>query len=145
MASGIAQWGRWLRVLAIARVEDDAPLRRTWSKKTILEHLRDRRRRGLSLRTSFVQKDDPGLVQAAHTYFGSYRDAAKRVGFDSARHPWTRQRVLDELRRRANGKTRVTISMAGPALTLAAWKLFGKFSQACRAAELEVHTTKRRV
>lgn len=26
-----------------------------------------------------------------------------------------------------------------PALTLAAWKLFGKFSEACRAAGLEVH------
>jgi hypothetical protein len=47
--------------------------------------------------------------------------------------------VIDELRRRANGGTRVTIAMAGPALTLAAWKLFGKFSKACRAAGLEVH------
>lgn len=137
--SGIAHWGRWPRVLAAARIADDAPVRRKWSKKIILEHLRDRQRKGLSLRTSFVQMDDPGLVQAAHNYFGSYREAAKRVGFDSARHPWTRKRVIDELRRRANGGTRVTMSMAGPALTLAAWKLFGKFSEACRVAGLEVH------
>ncbi|MBV8756321.1 MAG: hypothetical protein JO257_03535 [Deltaproteobacteria bacterium] len=137
--SGIAQWGRWPRVLAAARLADDAPVRRAWSKKVILEHLRDRQRRGLSLRMSFVAADDPGLVQAASNYFGSYRDAAKHLGFDSARHPWSRKRVIEELRRRANGGTRVTIAMAGPALTLAAWRLFGKFSEACRAAGLEVH------
>lgn len=112
--SGIAQWGRWPRVLAAARLADDAPVRRKWSKKIILEHLRDRQRRGQSLRTSFVVMDDPGLVQAASNYFGSYREAARRVGFDSARHPWTRKRVLVELKRRANGATRVTMSMAGP-------------------------------
>ena len=138
--SGIARWGRWPRVLAAARLADDGPIRRRWSKTIVLEQLRDRKRRGLSLRPSFVAADDPGLVQAANNYFGSYREAAKRVGFDSARHPWTRERVIDELKRRANGSTRVTMSMAGPALTLAAWKLFGKFSEACRIAGLEVHT-----
>jgi hypothetical protein len=137
--SGIAHWGRWPRVLAAARIADDAPVRRKWSKKIILDELRERRRRGLSLRTGDVASDDPGLVQAAHKYFGSYREAAKRVGFDSARYPWTRKRVIEELRRRAKGGTRVTNAMAGPALTLAAWKLFGKFSEACRVAGLEVH------
>lgn len=138
--SGLAHWGRWPLVLAAARVADDAPRRRTWSKKIILDQLRERRRRGLSLRTGDVTADDPGLAQAAYNYFGSYREAAKRVGFDSARHPWTRERVIEELRRRAKGGTRVTNAMAGPALTLAAWKLFGKFSEACRAAGLEVHS-----
>jgi len=138
--SGIAHWGRWPRVLAAARIADDAPVRRKWSNKIILDQLRERQRRGLSLRTGDVKIDDPGLVQAAHNYFGSYREAAKRIGFDSARHPWTRERVISELRRHAKGGTRVTNTMAGPALTLAAWKLFGKFSEACRAAGLEVHT-----
>jgi hypothetical protein len=138
--SGMARWGRWPRVLAAARLSDDGPLRRKWSKKRILDMLRDRKKRGLSLRPSFVSADDPGLVQAANNHFGSYREAAKLVGFDSARHPWTRQRVIDELRLRALGGTRVTNAMAGPALTLAAWKLFGQFSEACRAAGLEVHT-----
>jgi hypothetical protein len=137
--SGIAHWGRWPRVLAAARLADDAPPRRRWTKAIILERLRDRKRKGLTLRTAFVQREDPGLVQAASNYFGSYREAAKRVGFDTVRHPWTRERVIAELRRRANGGTRVTNAMAGPALTLAAWKLFGKFSKACRAAGLEVH------
>ncbi len=86
---------------------------------------------------------DAGLVVAAENYFGSYRAAAKLVGFDSSRKPWSRKRVIDELRRRANGGTRVTNAQAGPALTLAAWKLFGRFSNACLAAGLECHTTKR--
>ena len=140
--SGLAHWGRWPLVLAAAHLTDDAPVRRRWSKKAILDQLRDRKRRGFSLRPSFVQADDPGLVTAAATYFGSYRAAAKEVGFDSARHPWSRERVISELRRRANGATRVTMSMAGPALTLAAWKLFGKFSKACQVAGLEVHTVR---
>ena len=142
--SGIARWGRWPSVLAAAKLADDGPLRRRWSKAIILEALRDRKRRRLSLRPSFVGNDDPGLVQAANNYFGSYREAARRVGFDSARHPWTRERVIKELQRRAKGSARVTNSMAGPALTLAAWKLFGKFSEACRIAGLEVHTVPRR-
>lgn len=137
--SALAHWGRWPRVLAVAKLRDDAPARRKWSRTRILEMLRERKRQGLSLRHSWVAADDPGLVMAATNYFGSYREAAKLVGFDSGVRHWTRQMVIDELRKAAKGGTRATISMAGPALTLAAWKLFGKFSEACRAAGLEVH------
>jgi hypothetical protein len=138
--SGLSHWGRWPRVLAAARLRDDAPTRRAWSRTRILEMLRERKRRGQSLRHSWVAEDDPGLVMAATKYFGSYREAAKRVGFDSGRRKWTRQMVIEQLRKAARGGTRVTISMAGPALALQAWKLFGRFSRACRAAGLEFHT-----
>lgn len=142
--SALAHWGRWPRVLAAARLRDDAPVRRRWSKAIVLAHLRARKKRGQTLRPGLVAKEDASLVVAASTYFGSYRAAAKLVGFDSSRKPWTRQRVIDELRRKAKRGKRVTNAQAGPALTLAAWKLFGKFSNACRAAGLEVHAKKRK-
>jgi hypothetical protein len=142
--SGDLRFGRWTKALAAAGLKNDSP-RREWTAELVLAAMRRRHRRGESVRPADVQREDMGLYLAARRRFGSYLRAAKRIGATSwARKPWTRARVVAELRRTAGRARRISARQAGDKLTHACIRYFGSFAVACRAAGLETTRLKRR-
>jgi hypothetical protein len=140
--AGKIRYGTWRRALAALRVKNDSPKQRRWNRALVLELLGKRAAAGASMKPSDVQRADPALYRYATLLFGSYAKAARRVGVTiEPPRQWTRASLIEELRRLARG-TRLTTRQAGGALLVATQRHFGSFSEACRAAGLEVRTTR---
>ncbi len=136
--SATIHFGRWTRVLAAAGLEREAG---RWTREILLDALRARQARGLSLRPIDVMRADPRLYTAAQSRFLSYVRAVREIGAPApwARAPWTADRVVSELRRKAGRRHRVMVAQAGARLASACTRYFGSFSAACRAAGLAVN------
>jgi len=94
----------------------------SWDRARVLRELRANARRGIDVVT-------PKLRHACFTYFGSIRAARTAAGLAQlAREPWTKEALLDELRRRARRGD------FGADLRSAARRLFGSIENARRVA-----------
>lgn len=135
LANSIAlHFGNLPRALKAARLASDSP-RRWWTKDAILAALRARRRKKLSLRPVVMLREEPGLFAVAVKHFDSYYDAARRVGPTPWIHKrWTKELVLEELRRVAASSVQITRKRAGHKLTNACIRYFSSYTAACDAA-----------
>jgi hypothetical protein len=140
----LTHFSTWNDGLKAAGLTNDSPRKRTWSRSLVIERMRERQRKGLSLRPKDVQRSDGSLYTSANRLFGSYSVAAKRLGVRTAKRRWTKAMVIRELRRAAGNDRRLTARKATPPLVMAAQTLFGAFSTACGAAGLEIHTKRKR-
>ena len=118
------------------------PLIKSWTKQSVLGAIRKRHRDGRSLSATIVVVDDGPLAAAATRYLGSWPAArdASGVPYRDPRKTWPAKRVIAELRRRAPGGERPTISQISQALYKVAIARFGSFERACRAAGLRTNT-----
>ncbi len=68
-----------------------------WNKERVIEAIRDRHRRGLSLTT--VWKEDVALYAAAGYYHGTWRQAVSAAGVPDAHRyrKWSKQRVVEAI------------------------------------------------
>jgi hypothetical protein len=135
-------WGRAVRAAGLEYLGCKAP--KKWTLERILEEIRSRVRRGLTLRYVVIAKDELGLLLAAKRNFPSWRAAVDAAGCSRAhpprRHPWTRAELIDllqDLRRRngyVSGSLLGRISRPGYINPLsAACRLFGGIGPARRA------------
>lgn len=140
--------------LRVAACEESCELRRDvqverykkagrhWTKARILREIRKRR----SSRHGLAHSRAPlGLTIAARRMFGSWDAALKAAGVDPAVHrftnAWDVERLTRAIRRHARGGRAVTASWvkgADPELHGAAIRLLGNWTEAIRAAGLEV-------
>ncbi|MGE0867553.1 MAG: hypothetical protein AB7P03_03260 [Kofleriaceae bacterium] len=134
--SGVLHFGEW-RVAAEAAGVDMSEHNRSWTPDALLDALRDRDQRGLSLKPADVKRDDMALYSSVVAYFGSYLSAVERVAFTPwATTRWTPELTIAELKRTAGGRRRVTATEAGSNLVRACQLHFGSYSAACKAAGL---------
>jgi hypothetical protein len=97
-----------------------APAQRTWSKRAIVDELRQRVARGEAI--------DQGLAGACRSYFGSLNAAREAARVPTVKKRWTRDSIVAELRRRRG-------VFDGP-LRRVAHRLFGSLEAAYAAAGL---------
>ncbi|MFN0248651.1 MAG: hypothetical protein ACKV2T_17310 [Kofleriaceae bacterium] len=134
--SGIIHFGEWQRFCDAAGVDTDSH-NRSWTVDKLLDALRVRDRRGLSLKPEDVKREDSRLHSSVLAYFGSYVRAVELVADAPwALTRWTPSLVLARLKEAARGRDRLTAREAGGALANACQKYFGSYSAACRAAGL---------
>lgn len=141
--SVLTHFSTWNDGLEAAGLTNDSPRKRTWTRALVLERMRERQRKGLSLRPKAVQTSDGSLYTSAVRLFGSYSIAARRLGVKTAKRRWTKAMVIRELRRAAGADRRLTTRKVTPAIVMAAQTLFGAFSKACGAAGLEIHSKRK--
>ena len=128
-------FGRWDRALSAAGIDPHRVSRyRVWNRPAILSAIKVRARAGKALNSGAVQNDDPGLHAAAIRHFGAFDAALHAARIDPLavrqRRRWSRQDVLDEIRKAARQKK----SLSGTAIRRdnmplhgAAVRLFGSF------------------
>lgn len=139
------RFGNWQSALAAAGLPSKPPRQRRWSKRTVVEAIRRRQQHGPPL--SRVWRDDKSLFGAAVNHFGNWQSALRAAGVAfKERQRWTRERVLEGLRRTYRSQTNyrnVDQSLVG-----AAFRFFGGLHQALEAAGLPPppgRWTKRRI
>lgn len=131
-------FGGWLRALAAAVLE---PPRRQWSKRLVISAIQAWHN---SEPTSpNIQKHDSGLAQAAAKRFGSWRKALRAAGIEPKPPKWTKQKVIEEIRRCYRPGTSLKISTPEHRpLRNAACRCFGSWHEAMRAAGLKPYRNK---
>jgi len=110
--------------------------RMKWTKERIVEALQARHRQGLSLSSTQV---DCTLRGAAQRYFGRWTAALQAAGLEpvSSARKWTRKRVIEALRAHHRKGLPLKNERVEQRLYAAAYKRFGSWHQALRAAGLE--------
>jgi hypothetical protein len=135
--SGVLHFGEWERFTEAAGVDTESHQRR-WTSEALLDALRDRDRKGLSMKPEDVKRDEPRLFWSVVGHFKSYIKAVRRVAYAPwALTYWTPEMVIERLRSIAGKRKRLTGRQAGGALVNQCQKHFGSYSAACRAAGLD--------
>lgn len=108
--------------------------RKRWTREMIINAIRERKQKGLSLTPSGAEKDDCSLVSTATRVLGSWRKALITAGIDPeqvySRRRWSKEKIIEEIRR---------LSQTGPpeqnsVLKKAAVRHFGSWECALKAA-----------
>ena len=139
------KFGSYAAALSAAGIDPETVRMKTkWDKARITAALRDRQARGLALNGGTVVKADSRLYSAAYKEFGSYAAALSAAGIDpetvSTRARWDKARIVAALRdRRARGLALNggAVVKADPRLYSAAYKQFGSYAAALRAAGID--------
>ncbi len=95
----------WKAALRAARIPEGAwPRWPEWTREKILEEIRARRKAGKAVHFSAIWPAGKPLYWAGQRVFGSYRAALRAAGVPpedwEMRPTWTKERVVEEVRRR---------------------------------------------
>lgn len=140
-AAAIRHFGCWGKALTAAGIDHEAVAnRRTWTVERVIKAIHRLDRQGVPLNYASVHKVDGGLPQAARKLLGSWNDALRAAGYDpdqirASRRPWTREEIIDLIRRRAAaGLPVASYNVAPLSAEIASRRLFGSWKAALRAA-----------
>lgn len=131
-------WGEALRTAGIDA--EAVANRRKWTIGRILRTIHELHRRGVALNYASAIQADYGVVQMAAKLLGSWDQALRTAGYDPAqirhaRRPWTRNEVLDLIRRRAAaGLPIASYSVEPHSVEVASRRIFGSWRAALREA-----------
>lgn len=135
--AGVKYFGTWDDAMLAAGLQ---PTYRRWTKQRIVDELRNRHERGLSMRN--ISIEDGALYQAAARLFGSWPKALDSAGLPFKRRThsrtWTHERVLQGIRDRVQRGLPIKRTWCeNPQLYYAAKKRFGGWHKALLAAGIE--------
>lgn len=137
-------FGSFDAAVAAAGVLEKRNLPSRWSQAKVVAAIRRRLQAGAPVNCMAVIKADQALYDAARRYHGGWNQALRSAGIDpdrvrAVRRQWTRQSVIDELRRRvAAGVPPTCVSSIRPiSLVKACLKLFGSCEAAALAAGVD--------
>jgi len=108
------------------------PLRR-WSRESVIAEIQNWHRSGRALTS--ISKDNQSLYCAAKTWFGSWRAALSAAGFQSSHRVWSKELIIDEIRKRSHeGVSLSSGDVANRNLAAVAYRHFGSWRKAIDAA-----------
>ena len=138
--------GSWKKAIEGAGLDYSTIRRKNfWSRKRIVQHIKELKRDGRPLHVSFAEKEYKGLVGAATMYFGSWRAAIKAAGLDYSKikrqKEWSKKEIVREIKRMKreglNLATTIPVRKKYRILHAAAVRYFGSWAEAMKAARLE--------
>lgn len=107
--AAVKYFGSWRKAIEAAGFDYDSVRiveLRKWNKTKIVQAIRSRKRRHLSLNGSVVEKEDRGLYNATRYHFGTggWRKALKKAGVNPNSLPdprviWTKKTIVKEIKR----------------------------------------------
>ena len=115
-----------------------------WSRAKVVAEIQSLVQAGKPINCVTVMRTNQGLYDAARRYHGGWNQALHAAGIDpgsvrAVRRQWTRDSVIEELRRRAaDGVQPTCVSSIRPiSLVKACRKLFGSCEAAAVAAKID--------
>ena len=149
-------FGSWREALKAAGLDyEELKGRRFWTKRRIIERIRELHAQGIPLNWSTVDKISPGLYRAARRKenFGSWRGALEAAGVEPqparATESWSKEKIvrtIRELFERGEDLSQKSVAQKYPALLAAAKsrRYFGSWGEAVRAAGIDYESVKRK-
>lgn len=130
------RFGSWQAAVEAAgltgKITVKKPLRR-WSRETVIAEIQNWHRCGRGLTS--ISKDNQSLYCAGKTWFGSWRAALTAAGFQSSRRVWSKESIIDEIRKRSHeGVSLSSGDTANRNLAAVAYRHFGSWRNAIDAA-----------
>lgn len=129
-SAAVAYFGGWQNAKVAAGLEATPYIR--WSRQSVLEAIRRRHRKGMSM--TLVRREAPQLQSAAARHFGSWTEALAAAGLPPTRRIWTRESLIAAIQShyaRHAGRNR---KVGNPALHCRASRRFGSWAAALAAA-----------
>lgn len=132
-------FGSWEKAIRYCGIDyDTVRLRQKWTRKGILDLIRQRRRKRLDLRPGFIKKEHAGAFNAAVREFGGWYPAIRAAGikdFDEVNlRKWDIASLVTAIRRFGPHATTTDVARKDPGLVSAAQYHFGLWQQARKAA-----------
>lgn len=118
----------------------------TWSKKTIIESIKELNSAGTPITSQYVCRNHSAIYSAACDYFGSWGAGVRAAGFDYSairlreRGKWTKNRIIEEISLRAESGKSLCVTEARKGdkafscLITAAQSKFGTWRKAVKTA-----------
>ena len=113
-----------------------------WTRETVIDEIRRLSALGLHMSASHLVKGGHrDVVKGAQRYLGGWPAAMRLARVPASREPWTRERVLEQIRRRHGKGASLSCGVLrqekrGSALLWAAQKFYGGWPRAVKAAGL---------
>ncbi len=132
-------FGGWDALLRAGGFQPELVRRkRYWDRTLIIEEFKGRAREGRPLSYRAAVLEDPGFADAAVARFGSWAASLQSAGLDPVRYrrqeSWTRNRVLQEIKRLGQGIRLREARRTHPKLAEAGHRHFGTWRSAVEAA-----------
>jgi len=135
----LGSWGEACRAAGI----EDYQLRKSWTREKVLAEIQSRYRAGMPMFQRAALADHRSLVTGAKKCIGRWTEALRLAGVPpelrkEKRAPfiWTRERIIEEIRRRREAGQSIAARGVSPTLYQAGRKRFGGWSRALEAAGL---------
>lgn len=149
--AALRHFGSWRAAVEAAGLDYPGRNRpRKWPRERVLEEIRKRSRKGLSIRNTEIQKECRGLGAAGEREFGTWPRAVLEAGISYPKREggwkWPRERILREIRDRASRRVEVTdraMKRAAGGLWWAGRREFGSWRAAVEAAGVSYPTPQR--
>jgi hypothetical protein len=130
--AAVSRFGNWSNAMKAAGIEH--PVRERWSEARIIERLQQIANANEG-RT--VSNTDHNLAHAATRRFGSLQKALERAGTMSLTKRWSKEKVIKAIQLRFAEVGSVPLAGLGDSkLSSVAWKQFGSWAEAVKAAGL---------
>ena len=141
--ASIQYFKSWRIALSKAGFKYPGQRYRKWDRKKIIKVIKQRKKKGLSLKPSTLLKEDGGLYISAQKYFGSWERAMRAAGlkYKSPKlRRWSKEKVLEEIRSMRRKKIKVNHNYVYDHhryLYSAGYRQFGTWRKALEAAGLD--------
>jgi len=136
-------FGSWRKALLFSGVDaKNVPPRRHWNRELVVAEIRRYCLRGLEMASRNISERDPGLIGAAHRFFGSWSRALYAAGIDAQQYcqypQWDHDQIIEAILLRAVKREPLGSTTVRPAsLKTAAVAEFGSWNSALVAAGLD--------
>jgi|UniRef100_A0A7C3US16 hypothetical protein len=139
--------GSWEKAITLAGLNyDEIRKNRRWTKELVKKEIRALYRQKIPLTQGSVWRANRKLIGAAKRFFNSWPEALRAAGFDPekilGKYKWSKERVLEEIRRlkrkKVNISTTTAVRQICRPLHIAAIKFFGSWRNAVIATGIKV-------
>lgn len=155
--AAVRYFGSWRKAIEAAGFDYDSVRiveLKKWNKTKIVQAIRSRKRRHLSLNGSAVEKEDRGLYNAARHHFGigGWQKALKKAGINPNSLPdprviWTKKTIVKEIKQLRRQKVPLhafhLVKNGYGGLHSSARNIFGTWKKAIEAAGYSYDTVRK--
>jgi hypothetical protein len=138
-AAAATYFGSYRRAIEAIGLDYESIQRRrpSWSRRAIISELRKLHEKGVLETMRDFSAGAPALYSALRSHFGGLAAAMKAAGIPMREQRWSKEKVIEELRRRMENDEEIASGAVDAGLKSTAQRYFGGYREALEAAGLD--------